>query len=170
MAVLYDWLAVWLFLAAGGGYLVRRVIEDSSASERIERKIKLVALKRDMDEAHVSVDELSDFEDGISGRKARIRVAEDAAAEQLHATEEDNLGETQTEMNARMAYRANHAARELASVEEEFSELLNVAENELFQEASDHWHRFVQKQADMTATFFAGGSMAPLASSAELSA
>lgn len=167
--------------ALGGlaGYFIKRSVEGSAKSERLEHVSKLVALKAKLDESGMDLQDVSDFESRVLFSKPRLRQLEDAVekivdpetppevAERLARNFQIEPRMTQAEMT-QTAYSSMNGAEAL--MELVFGELQAELPKNKFKSlkaTQGAWAKYAHGQATLVASLAEGGSMQPMLYSSE---
>lgn len=164
-----------LLTAAGAvlGYVGRRVIEKSGKTEELDRKAKLLELHQRMSQSNVSVQALSDFEDELLNKTHRLRIIEDRLLpvppkDLIEMEEGENKFQTQAEMNQHIADRFAHVERELCGEIESIQASADGKTLVMFNTSHQRWLKYREKQAELAASLYEGGSMQPMIYFAEM--
>lgn len=164
----------FLFTAIGAvvGYFGRRFVEKSARTEEIDRKAKLLDLHERMSKGNVTVEALTSFEEELLTKTRRLRTIEDRllpnpSLPSIDVEDEPAL-QTQSEMNQHAANRFAHTERELSGEVEAVEALLEGDALSKFTASHKQWLKYRQKQAELAASFYEGGSMQPLVQVSEM--
>lgn len=147
------------------GYFGRRFVEKSGRTEEIDRKAKLLDLHERMSRGNVTIEALTSFEEQLLSKTRRLRTIEDRLLPSPSAPlpdEDAPAFQTQAEMNQHAADRFAHAERELAAEVEAVEAQLDGDAISMFTASHKQWLKYRQKQAELAASFYEGGSMQPL--------
>ena len=148
------------------GYFGRRLIEKTGRTEELDRKAKLLDLHQRMSQSNVSVQALSEFEDELLRKTQRLRVIEDRllpmSAHPVTEIDEEKEFQTQTEINQHMANRFAHIERELSGEVESIQARITGESLARFNSSHEQWLEYREKQAELAAALYEGGSMQPM--------
>jgi uncharacterized protein YecT (DUF1311 family) len=159
--------AIYLLLGAAltwTWHLVQRWLERRGTSEAIERGTKLLALKRGLEDADTSLEDLRRFENRLIGKaETAVRIADAymARAEDLArhgavaAADHDDMNREAIaaflSMDARLRALVAHLRRQL-----------DAGSLEAFDHAHAAWREFRERHARFVAHSYSGGSIRPL--------
>lgn len=164
-----DMLKDVVLLALGGigtavWFFWRRKVEQTPVFESIQKAEKLLSLRKELDNANYTVEDLKSLEDALMGRAEVARelsITYENEAQQVREIEL-NSAMTQTELNIAAAQAYRKAEQKLDTVIEQIKEFLSPEECARLNSANEAWLLYQKTHADFLASRYEGGSIQPL--------
>lgn len=151
-------LLTWAF------YFIQRAAERRGTVDAIERGKQLLALKRELEGAHVSVEELRRFENRLIGKAENAARAADtyfSKAEEV-ARQSDAESVSQNDMNRQAVEEFRLEDTRLAALVARVRAQLDSKDLPTFEEAHRAWLAFRDRYAKFIAQSYSSGSIRPL--------
>ncbi|MCH9806714.1 MAG: DUF1311 domain-containing protein [Alphaproteobacteria bacterium] len=156
---LLPWLGGAALAAAG--FLLKRCFEDAGGRERREKLASLAALKREMDDADLSIDDLLALDEDIRKRRQNHRNIEDEVQDAISSHRVVSARDTQGGMNSLAAADLEVARSMLKKAVVELELVCEGTDRERFEEAQQAWEQYAEAEARHRASSFEGGTIYP---------
>src|SRR5690606_519861 len=164
-----------LYVIFGGlitalGFFARRRIEQRPMFEQIDKQQKLLDLKRNLEAAGTTLDDLKALEDTLLGKassaKTLAQAYEDQAA-QIYVTDAPHHM-TQADMNQHAAESFHRADERLNNLLGQLRAELDPISRDVFEKSHQAWLAYREATATFQSNEYEGGSIQPLIHAAAL--
>lgn len=160
-------LALALPGVAGIAYFFKRWYEGTAFSSQLDKRAKLLAIRKDLTAEGLTIADLDKFEGELTKRRKNIHQIEDEVVAEL-ADQRDGPrpGETQGELNILAGADLEISQALLAKALRELE--MHCEDLPLVQSAQKAWEKYAKAEAKYRASYCEGGSMHPLIYCSEL--
>jgi len=160
------------FIVAGIGYLIKRKIENKPHQEALDRHKSVLDIHKQMNEQGLSVEELKNLEQILTGKSSSIKYHTDQLTHESEAepiiSESDHEFMSQVELNIRAGEKFERAKEKLQEVIAGIDSRVGDFESQSLMNSQRSWEIYSVEQAKAAASGYRGGSIYSLIYFSEL--
>ena len=148
--------AIWFFW--------RRKAEQTPVFENIQKAEKLLSLRKELDKANYTIEDLKNLEYALMGRAKIAKELGESYTQQAEELRRIEFSKhmTQSELNILASRAYQRSERKLESTIAELKEYYSPNDISRFDEANEAWRDYQLKYAEFVASRYKGGSIQPL--------